>query len=68
MADDDAAHRRRDHRLSAGIAHFLGERRADTHGDRGLLQQECALEKLPAVQPGAQDEVPFEERVSLPEK
>lgn len=50
------------------VAQFVGPLRADLRRDVGVLKQERALEKLPAVQSAAKDEVPFEERAGLPEE
>ena len=62
LADDDAAQRRRQHRLRAEAAHAIRERRAERFGLARMLQHERALQVAGAVQSGRQAEVALEER------
>jgi hypothetical protein len=56
LADDEAAHRGRNHRDCPERLEFGRQRRAEFFHDRHLLQREGALKELPAVQTAAQDE------------
>ena len=63
LADDDATHGGRDNRREPAVRlgvkrpEFRGQFPADLRGHRGILQEQGALEELPAVEPGAEDEV-----------
>ena len=61
LADDDSAQRRRNDGVARKLAQFIGEPSAHLRGDSSVLQEEGALEELPAVQTGTQDEMPVEE-------
>ena len=67
LANDESAHRRRDD--GDGTERFeLGrERRAEFFDGGHLLEREGTLEKLPAVQTAAEDEMAFEQRAAVAE-
>ena len=67
LADDQSAHRRRDHRDRAERPDFGRQRRAEFFDDGHLLERQRALEKLPAVQTAAQNEMAFEQRAGVAE-
>jgi hypothetical protein len=54
--------------LRAQSAYFFRKLRADFRRDPGVLQEQRALEKLPAVQTRAEQEMTVEERAGLSEK
>src|SRR6185503_12441340 len=68
LTDDQSAHRRRNHGGRAERTHFGRQRGAEPLDDGHLLKRKGALEKLPAVQAAAEDEVAFEQRAGLAEK
>ena len=57
LSDDDPAHRRRNHRIAFDVCKFRCQVAADLSGDIGVLQDHSALEILPAVQAGTENEV-----------
>ena len=65
LPNDEAAHRGRDHSEGAERFDLGGERRAEFFHDGHLLQGEGALEKLPAVQAAAENEMAFEQRAGV---
>ena len=67
LADDESAHRRRDDGDRAERFDFCRERRAEFFDGGHLLERERALEKLPAVQTAAEDEMAFEQRAAVAE-
>ena len=68
LSDDETAHRRGDDGGRAQGPEFVGKRRAEAFDDGHLLKREGALEKLPAMQAAAEDEMAFEQRAGLAEK
>ena len=68
VSDDQSSKRGRDGALRAQGAYFFGKLSADLRRDPGVLQQQRALEKLPAVQARAEQEMTVEKRAGLPEK
>jgi hypothetical protein len=67
LADDQSAHRRRNDGDRAEGFDLGRQRRAEFFDDGHLLEREGALEKLPAVQAAAQDEMAFEQRAAVAE-
>ena len=68
LSNKDATEGRGDHRIALKIAQFVRETAANFRGDLCVLQEQGALEKLPAMQPGAQNEMAIEERARLAEE
>jgi len=68
LSDQDAAQGWGDHGVKLGIAELVGKGAADAFGHLGIAQEEGALEKLAAVQAGAEDEVAVEKGAGLAEK
>jgi hypothetical protein len=68
VAYDNPAESRGDYRFGVNSAQFIRQRRADPRGNRRVLKQERALEKLPAMQTAAQNKVTIEKRVGAAEK
>ena len=68
LPDDDSAEGRGDDRVAFQVAQFIRQLAADPGRDFGVLEQDRALEKLPAMQAGAKDEMPVEQRAGLAEK
>ena len=68
VSDDQSSERGRDDALRAESAYFFRKLRADFRRDPGVLQQQRTLEKLPAVQARAEQEMTVEERAGLSEK
>src|ERR1035441_7652293 len=67
LADYESAHRWRNDRDRAERFDLRRQRRAELLDDRHLLEREGALEKLPAVQTAAEDEMAFEQRSAIAE-
>ncbi len=68
LADDNSAQGGRDHRVAVDLAQFVREPRANIRRDPGVLEEQGALKKLPAMQARPQHEMPIEERARLAEK
>ena len=68
LADNNSTKGRGDHRVAIKFAEIVGEPSADFCGDIRMLKKYCALEILPAVQAGAQNEMAIEERSGFAEK
>jgi hypothetical protein len=68
LSDNDAAEGGGDDGVAFDVAELRGESGADLLGDLGVTQEEGALEKLAAVQAGAEDEVSVEKRAGLAEE
>jgi hypothetical protein len=68
LADDNSAQRRRDDRVAIEFAQPIGQHSANTGGDVGILKKQRALEILPAVQTGTQNEMPVEQRAGFAKK
>jgi hypothetical protein len=68
LADDDSAERRRDDGVEFNAAQFVGQAAANLSRDVGVLEEQRALEKLPAVEAGAKHEMAVEKRAGLAEK
>lgn len=68
LSYDDAAEGRGYHRVAFDAAQLLRQAPANISCDAGVLEQQRALEELAAVQAGAQDEMPVEQRAGLPEE
>jgi hypothetical protein len=52
LSDNDSAQGRGNHRVTVKVAQFIRETAANFRGDIGVLEEQGALEKLPAVQAG----------------
>ncbi len=68
MADKQPADGWRNHGVGFDMAHFFRELAADLRGDDRILQEQGALEKLPAVQARTENEMPLEKGVRLPKQ
>jgi hypothetical protein len=68
LADDDAAEGRGDDGVALEAAQFIGEPSANIRRDRGVLQKDRALEELPAMQTGTQNEMAVEQGARLAEE
>ena len=68
LADNNPAKGRGDHRVAIKFAEFVGEPSTDFCSDLGVLKEYRALEILPAVQAGAQNEVALEQSPGFAEK
>jgi hypothetical protein len=68
LADNDSAQGRGYHRVALKFAQFVRETAANFRGDIGVLEKQGALEKLPAVQAGAQHEMAVKQRAGLAKK
>ncbi len=68
LADDDSAQGGRNHRVAIDLPQFVREPGANIRRDSGVLEEQSALKKLPAMQARAQHEMPIEERARLAEK
>jgi len=67
LADDQPAHRGGQHRVEGQRAQLLFEQRAEPLHRRHVLADLRALEEMPAVQAGAQDKVPLQQRLGAHE-
>lgn len=71
LADDNATYGRGDDSRHPSIhlrvvrAEFIGQFTTDASGDGRILKEKCALEKLPAVQTGAEDEMTVQQGSGL---
>ena len=65
LADDNSAKRRRDDCVAVEFAQSIGQHSANAGGDVGILKKQRALEILPAVQAGAQNEMAVEQRAGF---
>jgi hypothetical protein len=61
LSDNNPAKGRGDHRVAIKFAEFVGEPSADFCSDLRVLKEYRALEILPAVQTGAQNEMAIEQ-------
>jgi hypothetical protein len=68
LADNDFAEGRGDHRVAIKFAEFVGEPSADFCSDLSMLKEYRALEILPAVQAGAQNEMALEQSPGFAEE
>jgi hypothetical protein len=68
LANDQPAHGRSDDGLNSEGAHLFSEGGSETLHQWHFLQSQSALEKLPAVEATAQDEVPVEQGTGFPEQ
>ncbi len=68
LANDDASNGWGNNGRGLEGFELFGEHAADLGGDRGILQQQGALEKLTTVKTAAKDEVPVEERAGFAEE
>ena len=68
VADDDPAERGRDDAFCIHAAQLFRERGANARGDLRVLEQKRALEKLPRMQAGSQEEMAVEQSVGFTEK
>jgi hypothetical protein len=68
LANNDSAQSGRNHRVALDRPQFIREPGANISRDSGMLEEQSALEKLPAMQAGAQHEMSIEERACLAEK
>jgi hypothetical protein len=60
LADNNSAKGRGDDRVAIKFAQFVGEPSTDFCSDVRVLKKYCALEILPAVQSGPQNEMAIE--------
>jgi hypothetical protein len=67
LADNNSAQGRGDDRVAIEFAELVGEPSADFCSDVRVLKKYCALEILPAVQAGAQNEMAIEQRPGFAE-
>ena len=65
LADDDSAEGGGDDAVALDVAQLIGEPSADVGRDARVLEEQRALEELPAVQARPQNEMAVEERASL---
>jgi hypothetical protein len=68
LANDDSAERWRNDSVAINLPQFVRELSADFRGDIGVLKEQRALEKLPAVEPRSQNEMSVEQRAGLAKK
>jgi hypothetical protein len=68
LADDDAAQGRGNDSVALDASEFIRELAANLGCDVGMLEKQGTLEKLPAVQAGAQDEMPVKQRAGFSEE
>ena len=68
LADDDSAQGGRNHPVTIDVPQFIREPGANIRRDSGVLQEQSALKKLPAVQARPQNEMSIKERARLAEK
>jgi hypothetical protein len=68
LANDDAAEGRGNDGVAFNAAQLVREQSANMSGDIGVLKEQRALEKLPAVEAGSQDEMAVEQRAGFAEK
>jgi hypothetical protein len=68
LTDDDSAEGGGDDGVALDIAQLIGQPSANVGGDVGMLQEQCALEKLPAVQARPQNEMTVEQSAGLSEE
>ena len=66
MPDEEAAQGRRDDRLRAGGPQFFRQGAAERFRMLRILQHQRTLEELPAVQPGSEQKMPFQQRTGIP--
>src|SRR5947199_8392775 len=62
LANDNSAESRGDYRVAVKFAQFVGEPSTNFGSDLSILEKQRALKVLATVQPGAQHEVPIEQR------
>jgi hypothetical protein len=65
LADDDSAEGRGDDRIALDVAQLISEPPAHVSSDVRVLQEQRALEELPAVQAGTQNEMAVKQRARL---
>jgi hypothetical protein len=65
LADNDSAEGRGDDGVALDAAQLIGEPSADVCSNIGVLQEQGALEELPATQTGPQNEMAVEQRPGL---
>jgi hypothetical protein len=68
LADDDSTEGRGDDGVALDVAQLIGEPSANVRGDVGVLKEQGALEKLPAVKARPQNEMAVEQRSGLPKE
>jgi hypothetical protein len=68
LADNNPSEGRGDDRVAIKFEEFVGEPSTDLRSDVGVLKEYRALEILPAVKAGAQNEVAVEQSPGFPEK
>jgi len=68
LADNNSAEGRGDDRVAIKFAQFIGEPSTNSCSNVGMLKEYRALEILPAVQAGPQDEVSIEQRARFAEQ
>jgi hypothetical protein len=68
LSDNDSTQSGRNYGVALKVAQFVRETAANFRGDLGVLKQDGALEKLPAVQPGTQHEMAIKQGAGLAEK
>jgi hypothetical protein len=65
LADNDSTEGGRDNRVARDGAELIGEPPANVSGDVGVLEEQGALEELPAVEAGAQYEMAVKQRSEM---
>jgi hypothetical protein len=68
LADDDSAEGGGDHAVAVDLAQLIGQPSANVGGDVGVLEEERALEELPAMQARPQNEMAVEQSPGLSEE
>jgi hypothetical protein len=68
LANNNSAESRGDDCVAIKVAQLVGEFSAHLRSDVGVLQENCALEILTAMQTGAQDEMAIQQSAGLTEK
>jgi hypothetical protein len=68
LADDDSAEGGGDDGVALNAAQLIGQPSANVRGDAGVLQEQRALEELPAVQARPQNEMTVEKSAGLSEE
>jgi hypothetical protein len=68
LSDNDSPDGRRDYHGGRVISELICQKTTHPRRDGGILQEERALEEVPAMQPGAKDEVPTKQGSRAMEK
>jgi hypothetical protein len=68
LSDDDSTQSGRNYGVAFQVTQFVREPAANFRGGLGVLKEQGALEKLPAVQAGTQHEMAIKQRAGLAEQ